>query len=258
MASGGGKKLKYKKSLIGPDAPDYLKRAADDVGLNEANSDGTSNKEVEKYIIAVTGKRANATDVPWCAYWVGGILKETKYPQSGSGMARSYLHYGTKVEDGDWKQGDIVVFWRGRRDDGVMGHVGFLIGWDEDSVIILGGNQGDEVCFQEFPIHKILAVRRPRLLSKSRTIKAAGGALVTETAKPLVEMAPDPTPASALPAPVEAITKAQDSLGAVQPIVDTIGAWKPYIKVVLTTLTVAFALLVMYYRLQDANEKGRA
>lgn len=255
MAS-GGKTIKYKKSLIGPNAPDYLKLAAEDVGLKEATSYGTSNPEVEKYVIKTIGKRMDVIETPWCAYWAGGILEFSGYPSSKSGMARSFLNWGEFVDrhdDSNWKQGDIVVLWRGRRNDGVTGHVGFLVAWDLNSVILLGGNQGDQVCFQEFPRSKILGLRRPRSISKSRTVKAVAGAVTTEVAKPVVDLVPEP----ALPNPVEAINKAQDSLSSVQPILDTIGTWKPYIKVVLTTLTVAFALAILYYRVQDANTKGR-
>jgi len=251
MAS-GGKNIKYKASLINPDAPDWLKLAAKDIGLNEATPDGRSNPEVEKYVVKTIGKRANVIDTPWCAYWAGGILEFSNHPSSKSGMARSFLNWGEvidKNDDSKWKQGDIVVLWRGRKNDGVTGHVGFLVAWDFNSVILLGGNQGDQVCFQEFSRSKILGVRRPRPITKSRTVKAAVAATVNEVAvKPAVDM---------IPAPVEAINKAQDSLTSVQPVIDTIGAWKPYIKVVLTTLTVAFALAILYYRIQDANEKGR-
>lgn len=251
MASGGGKIVKANLSIIGPDAPEHLRVAAQDLDLREeilVHGVPSSNPKVEDYIKAVTGKRADARNVPWCAYWLGGVLEKTKNPSTKSGMARSYLQWGVDVTDQDWKQGDVVVLWRGRRNDGVTGHVAFLVSWDDDSFVLLGGNQGDKVCFQTFSRSKLLGVRRLRPISKSRTVKAVAGAVTTEVAKPVVDLVPDP---------VEAINKAQDSLTSVQPVIDTIGAWKPYIKVVLTTLTVAFALAILYYRVSDAKDKGR-
>lgn len=255
MASGGGKIVRANRSIIGPEAPAHLLVASQDLDLKEeVLIDGvlSSNPKVELYIKAVTGKRQDARTVPWCAYWLGGTLEKAKEPSTKSGMARSYLQWGTKVQDGDWKQGDVVVLWRGRRNDGVTGHVGYLISWDDDSMVLLGGNQGDKVCFQTFSRQKLLGVRRIRPISKSRTVKAAAGAVTTEVAKPVVDLVPDPTPVT-----IEAINKAQDSLTSVQPVIDTIGAWKPYIKVLLTTLTVAFALAILYYRVSDAKDKGR-
>lgn len=250
MAS-GGKNIKYKKSLIGPNAPEYLKLAADDVGLKETTAMGNSNPVVEDYIQVVTGKKADARSTPWCAYWVGAKLEEKGVPSTKSGMARSYLNWGTKVEEEDWQQGDIIVFWRGRTNDGVTGHVGFLIAWDEDSVIVLGGNQGDQVCFQDFSKAKILGVRRPRAITKSRTIKAALAATASEVAKPAVDAIPDPTSIQ------NHVEKAQEAVSAVQPVIDTIGAWKPYIKLGFSLITVALALLIVYYRMEDSSQKGR-
>jgi uncharacterized protein (TIGR02594 family) len=254
MASGGGKIVKANLSIIGPDAPEHLRVAAQDLDLREeilVHGVPSSNPKVEDYIKAVTGKRADARNVPWCAYWLGGILEKTKNPSTKSGMARSYLQWGVDVTDEPWQQGDVVVLWRGRKNDRVTGHVAFLVSWDDDSMVLLGGNQGDKVCFQTFSSHKLLGVRRLRPISKSRTVKAAVGATVNEVVlKPAVEAVPNP-------APIEAINKAQDSLSSVQPVIDTIGAWKPYIKVLLTTLTVAFALAILYYRVSDAKDKGR-
>ncbi len=40
------------------------------------------------------------------------------------------------------------------------GHVGFFAGVEEKSVLVLGGNQSDEVNVSPFPVARVLGVRR--------------------------------------------------------------------------------------------------
>jgi hypothetical protein len=54
-----------------------------------------------------------------------------------------------------------VVFWRGSR-DGYSGHVGFVTGLTRDGhLIVLGGNQGDEVNEKAFARDRVLSYRWP-------------------------------------------------------------------------------------------------
>jgi hypothetical protein len=40
------------------------------------------------------------------------------------------------------------------------GHVGFFGGFNDHSVMVLGGNQGDTVSLRPFPIERVLGFRR--------------------------------------------------------------------------------------------------
>lgn len=96
-------------------------------------------------------------EVPWCAAFVGSCLTRAGYPSSRSLLAKSYLTYG-KALDGP-ALGALVVFNRGSSP--AAGHVGFVVGWDEGTVYVLGGNQGNAVTVTPFARSRALAYRQP-------------------------------------------------------------------------------------------------
>jgi len=105
--------------------------------------------------------------VPWCAAFVNYIAWLLRLPRSKNLLARSWLTIGVPLLVGEAEPGfDIVVL--KREDDGpeadvidAPGHVGFFAGWDGyTNVYILGGNQGNTVSVQEFPLSRILGLRR--------------------------------------------------------------------------------------------------
>lgn len=167
MASGGTKTSQAHE--VSSSAPPYLALAKADLGKNERKD----RKELNQRIKDKLGLDFDVRDTPWCAMFVGVILEEAGYTSTKKANARSYLKWGEAVDN--WREGDIVVFWRGSRDDGVTGHIGFLLKWDDETVTILGGNQGDEVSIQKFSRRKILkdGVRRYRSLLSSHTVRTA-------------------------------------------------------------------------------------
>lgn len=102
--------------------------------------------------------RAPFTDdeTPWCAGFVGHCLEAVGIKSSRSAAARSYLNWGRKLTKP--VVGCIVVFERGPRN----GHVGFLVGVQRNgNLMILGGNQGDEVNIKAFEKGRVLGYRWP-------------------------------------------------------------------------------------------------
>jgi uncharacterized protein (TIGR02594 family) len=107
-------------------------------------------------------------EVPWCSAFVNFICKMMKLPRSRSLRARSWLQVGHGVATSGGVVGsDIVVLSRGKgRQPGpeviaAPGHVGFFAGHDGTKhVLVLGGNQGDQVSVARFPVKSILGVRR--------------------------------------------------------------------------------------------------
>lgn len=57
-----------------------------------------------------------------------------------------------------------MVLWRGNP-QGWQGHVAFLIGFEADTVILRGGNQGNRVSDSPYPASRILGIRRAVLSS---------------------------------------------------------------------------------------------
>lgn len=94
----------------------------------------------------------------WCAGFVNAVLKKSGIQGTGQLNARSFLEWGSAVSDP--QEGDVVVLWRGSK-DAATGHVGFYKGADKDgNILILGGNQGNEVSVEAFPRSRVLAFRR--------------------------------------------------------------------------------------------------
>lgn len=72
-----------------------------------------------------------------------------------SAWARSYLNYGEKITKP--KYGAVVVFSRGTS----SGHVAFYLDETKDSVLVLGGNQGNAVTKAWYPKSRLLGYRWP-------------------------------------------------------------------------------------------------
>lgn len=137
--------------------PRWIEIARQYIGTTEAPGIA-NNKDVVEMHRSVSGV-GHPDSVPWCASFVGFILKKAGIKGSGSLMARSYSKWGDKV-DGDPPVGAIVVLSSSRGP--ASGHVGFCVGCDGNFVRLLGGNQGDAVSIARFSRNKIVAVRWPK------------------------------------------------------------------------------------------------
>jgi uncharacterized protein (TIGR02594 family) len=83
----------------------------------------------------------------WCARFMNMVLQKTGHQGTGSDMANSFAHYGTRVSGP--QVGAIAVMSRGRRG----GHVGIITGIDaHGNPIMISGNNGNRV--REAPISR--------------------------------------------------------------------------------------------------------
>src|SRR6266487_3626794 len=95
-------------------------------------------------------------EVPWCSAFVNFIAWNLRLPRSKSLAARSWLGVGQGIRlEEAVADSDVVVLARGSG-----GHVGFYAGRDQDSVLLLGGNQGNGVSVAPFARDRVLGVRR--------------------------------------------------------------------------------------------------
>lgn len=108
-------------------------------------------------------------DVAWCSAFANYVAWLLRLPRSKSLAARSWLTVGVPVELDAARAGfDVVVLKRGAGQQPgpdvlkAQGHVGFFAGLEGDDVLVLGGNQGDQVSIDRFPRTKVLGVRRLR------------------------------------------------------------------------------------------------
>lgn len=95
-------------------------------------------------------------EVPWCAAFVGHCLEHVGVISSRFESARSYLDWGRRLSTP--VTGCIVVFSRGQG-----GHVGFAVADDSrDRLLILGGNQGNQVSIAPFEKGRVIGYRWPK------------------------------------------------------------------------------------------------
>lgn len=152
--------MKFLRSLLARNKPkrktayDYAK---DDLGTWQW-SEG-HNPKVVQYFADVGHSWVKDDETAWCAAFVGAMLKKAGEGHTGRLDARSYLDWGAQVNLSKAKKGDIVVFWRVRKNSW-QGHVGFYEGQDDNSIFVLGGNQSNQVNIGAYPKARLLGVRR--------------------------------------------------------------------------------------------------
>lgn len=133
----------------------WMETAWSHIGLHE-----TAGSKATAEIVGMYAKAGHpevtSDEVPWCAAFVGACLKDAGLPNTGSLLARSYLDYGTKIEDP--RVGCIAVFRRGAPPSG---HVAFVTGWGAGHVRVIGGNQGDAVSEANYRESDVLGYRWP-------------------------------------------------------------------------------------------------
>lgn len=134
------------------------------IGTKEAA--GVSNNPLVVAMLKLDNAWPEGDDVPWCSAFVNFIAWLLRLPRSKSLSARSWLQVGTPVPIADAAVGfDVVILNRSKGPSNpdildAPGHVGLFGGREGASVIVLGGNQGDSVSLQRFPIADVLGIRR--------------------------------------------------------------------------------------------------
>jgi uncharacterized protein (TIGR02594 family) len=138
---------------IEADPMDAFQLAAQQIGLNERDQ----NAALQDYL-STGGVNLDPAVTAWCAAYVNATLAQTGQKGTGSNMARSFMDWGTGVDQP--QKGDLAVFSRGDP-NGPYGHVGFFEGYNPDGTIrVLGGNQGDGVSVASYSADDLLGFRR--------------------------------------------------------------------------------------------------
>ena len=108
---------------------------------------------------ATTTLKATSDEVPWCSSFVNWVMAKAKYPITKSAAAKSWATYGQSCS---LHVGCIVVF---SRKGGH--HVGFCVGITPTTVLVLGGNQSNEVNVSRYRKDTLIASVVPNKLNKA-------------------------------------------------------------------------------------------
>lgn len=140
--------------------PLWLNVARKELGTKEVPGPGDNPVIAKYWEDAGIGDVAMGQDeVPWCAAFVGAMLKRGFVQPSGKANARSYEKWGRSLASP--VLGCVVVI--SRPPTAWQGHVGFYLATDRAArrVQLLGGNQGDKVSIAEFSLDRLVAYRWP-------------------------------------------------------------------------------------------------
>lgn len=139
------------------DQPAWLAAAWAELGVREIPGDANA-PEILRYFRDAGDETLETEATPWCAAFVGAMLRHAGMQGTGSLLARSYLDWGVALDEG--RLGAVAVL--SRNDDPTTGHVGFVLGETTDKLYLLGGNQGDAVAVASFEKARLLGLRWPK------------------------------------------------------------------------------------------------
>lgn len=137
--------------------------------LGKAEIPGPKSHPMIDWAFLEAGLPGFRDDAAWCGAFRGlcGMLAGEK-PVKLPARARSWLAWGVAVELEDAARGDTIILKRGAGSQpgpdviDAPGHVGWVSALlpARLEVEVLGGNQGDKVSVQRFPLSQVLGVRR--------------------------------------------------------------------------------------------------
>lgn len=129
-----------------------------DTGVDEVHGRADNPRIIEYHRTTVLpSSLADQDETPWCSSFVNWCVAQTGLRGTSSALARSWLDWGTGVDSP--KRGAITVFRRGGSP--TLGHVGFFWSTGGDRILVLGGNQGDQVSIKGYPKADLLGYRWP-------------------------------------------------------------------------------------------------
>ncbi len=132
----------------------WLAEARKHIGLQEIKG-GKHHPEIVQFWKDIKRGGIKDDETPWCAAFVGAMLERVGVKSTRFESAKSYLDWGQVLTQP--VVGCIVIF---TREGG--GHVGFVLGQDaKGNLLVLGGNQGDEVNIRSFPVSRVTGYRWP-------------------------------------------------------------------------------------------------
>lgn len=142
--------------MTASEQPGWLAQAWEEFGQREIGG-ARHNDRIVAFFRELGYDDIHRDEVAWCAAFLGASLERAGVRSTRSLMARSYAEWGEPLKNA--RLGAVAVLSRGR--DPSLGHVGFLLGWTDKRLWLLGGNQADEVGVAAFDRARLVALRWP-------------------------------------------------------------------------------------------------
>lgn len=141
--------------------PDWLMRARREIGVKERVG-SMHNARIIEYHDA-TRLHAQEDEVPWCSAFACWVMEKSGIASTRSAAARSWLAWG--IDLAEPRPGCIAVLERKTPSNPNAAHVGFYVGGDlaTENILVLGGNQANQVCIKPYQRTRVMAYRWPEL-----------------------------------------------------------------------------------------------
>jgi uncharacterized protein (TIGR02594 family) len=144
-----------------------------------------ANPAIVQYFAEAGHPEVTSDEVSWCAAFACAMLERAGIRSPRTLRARDFLNFGTPIDTP--RVGAIAVF--SRPPDPSHGHVGFVTGDTATDIVLLGGNQHDQVSVCHMPKDRLLGLRWPApdvtaadlKAHGSRTIAHADAAIASKT-----------------------------------------------------------------------------
>lgn len=160
------KKLPGAEQVVGKMEAAHLSRRNTEIGkyFQGLKSDPAYDKNGRSYEMAPTYESNGYGQITaWCAAFVNWCLGQADAPRLNYATARSWLDFGTPVAHPVY--GCLVIVKPSSSTGNTTGHVGFFVEFQGDRIVLLGGNQGDEVSKKGFRQANVLGYRWPTAIN---------------------------------------------------------------------------------------------
>lgn len=173
--------------------PKWLTLARGEIGTHEVAGEH-DNPVVMRYYADAGHPEIRHDETAWCAAFASAMLERSGEHSPKTLSARDFMRWGKKLDKP--QLGCICVFSRGDPRS-YQGHVGFYAGEEDGCILLLGGNQGDEVKIERVGKSRLLGYRWPVQSMNSTTLKSVAGGVAaaattaTATVTQIATAAPD-------------------------------------------------------------------